>query len=448
MFKNMILPIGFIFPLLAWGSVDEPTLASLNSIIHKQQAQLAKQNQEIANQQKLLSQLMARVNSIAAPSSSVVSPANSTVTYQTVKPKKQSVLKQATSSESEVSIPRHALILGTKTSHISVAGQASMVAFQADDGTTNRAYYGTNTASNSRFSINSKFKKDDSLSVGSHFELGLKTNPSVSISQTSPNSSVVDIRKAELFVKSTHWGEVLFGKGETSSDNTAYVDFSGTKMAGRSSVGDIGGGLYFNNITSNPQVGTAFNNLDGFSRKVRLRYNTPAYHGVSLSTSAIEGNRNDVVLRYGDKIAGTKVAAEWAYTSPQDISSGANLANGNETNASASVLFPVGISMTGAVGKVIAKNSGRNDPRYFYVKPGFQFHYFNGGLTALSVDYGRYYDFVQNRDVGSSEGAQLLQNFNHLDLAIYGGYRRFDLKRPGGSLDSINVFLLGALYKF
>ena len=88
------------------------------------------------------------------------------------------------------------------------------------------------------------------------------------------------------------------GKGETASDDTAYADLSATTIAGRSSVQDIGGGLFFRNkntdLLTAIQVRNVFNGLDGFSRRNRFRYNTPSFHGLMIATSFAADNKNDI----------------------------------------------------------------------------------------------------------------------------------------------------------
>lgn len=361
---------------------------------------------------------------------------------------RESVLEQAGSTDDVTNAPGHKLVFGTKKSYVFLAGQISALGFQANDGRFNRTYLGTNTISNNRFSLGSKHIISNALSIGSLIELGFRTNPSKTISQFNPSSMEIDIRHAEIYLKSEKWGQVWFGQGDTASDNTSYADLSGTEIAARSGVEDIGGGLFFNGLSSNPQVLDVFNGLDGYSRKVRIRYDTPSFGGVSLGGSLIAGSKDDLALKFGNEFSRVKVAVEVAYTSPQDIGSGTNLAHGRELNGSASILFPMGINLTGAGGQVDTKNAGRKNPYFYYIKPGYQFKYFREGLTALSVDFGRYTNFAQNSDIGNAVGAQLVQNIDSWDLVVYAAYRQFQLKRPGSSFDNMNLFIFGALYKF
>jgi hypothetical protein len=442
-----------LLPTLVFAKSNTQSITELKQIIKAQQTQLSQQTKTLEKQQLLLDNLSKKVDTLSTqknPSTQKTQAPSEqpTTRVMTSSPSSDSVLKQASSESDVVDIPRHQLILGNKQSQFLISGQISAVAFQANDGRYNHLYIGTNSVSNSRLNFNSQFLISPALTIGSKVQLGFNTNPSDQISQTSPSSNSLDIRRAEIYLKSQQWGKLFFGQGETASENTAYADLSGTKMAGRASVQDIGGGLFFNGISTNPSIGDAFNALDGFSRKVRIRYDTPAFHGLVAAASLIEGNRSDIALKYGNTFANTKVAAEIAYTSPQDLSSGTNAAHGNELNASASLLFPTGISLTGATGDVMASNTGRKNPHYYYIKPGYQFHYFNAGLSAFSVDYGRYTNFDQNNDTAKAFGLQAIQNIDPLDLALYAAYKQFRLTRPGSNFHTINLILFGALYKF
>jgi predicted porin len=446
---------GFIFLLMAstmssaLAASHQNAIKQLKTIVQQQEIALAKQSEEIKQQQQMLRHLSKKLNHLARKRTQKPRGASSSlVSTRTLRYANDSVLTQAISPEDVTTIPRHQLILGSKKAHTSLSGQISVVGFQADDGKFNRTYIGTNSISNSRFNINSELLFSPALTLGSRIQLGLKTNPSESISQTQPNSSSIQIRRAEAYLKTKRWGTLTFGQGETASDNTAYADLSDTEIAGRASVEDIGGGLYFNGVSSNPQVRDAFNGLDGFSRKVRLRYDSPKFHGALVSASLIAGSHSDIALKWGKQLGKTKVAVELAYTSPKNISSGSNRARGNETNGSLSIVLPAGLSLTSAAGQVRANSAGRKNPYYYYIKPGYEFHYFKMGLTALSLDYGQYYNFNQNKDKGTTHGAQVVQDFNPLDLAVYMGYREFALSSPGRRFSDIHLFLMGAMYQF
>ena len=259
----------------------------------------------------------------------------------------------------------------------------------------------------------------------------------------------LDIRQANIFIVSKRFGKLSLGKGNTASDTTAEADLSGTKDADYSAIQKVGGSLFFTSpgvaIASNPQVGNALNNLDGFSRKNRLRYDSPSLYGFSLSGSLIAAKRNDIALRFSKKIAKTKVKAAIAYTSPQTL----NTDRGNFLDGSLSALLPNGLSVTVAGGMIRVKQAaGRIFPHYYYVKPGYQAKLNCLGKTAFSANYGRFDDFIQNGDKATVYGAQLEQYVTAWQFAFYIGYRNISLRRPSTQFGHINMVLVGGRLNF
>jgi len=191
------------------------------------------------------------------------------------------------------------------------------------------------------------------------------------------------------------------------------------------------------------------NGLDGFSRRNRARYDTPTYGGFSLATSAGESDRQDLALKFGRAFGRTKLAAQFAVTSIQRFNPDTvNSAHGDAVNGSAGIYIPGGLTLSGSLGAVLAKESGREDPHYYYFKPGYQREFFHVGPTAFSVDMGRYFDFAQNHDAATAYGVQFFQNFTRWDLAMYLGYRFFKLHRAGSEFNDLNLVETGAYYRF
>ena len=363
--------------------------------------------------------------------------------------KKSSLLDQAKQSNA---LPARKIIIGTEKARLLIYGLVNQLMFLADDNKDQQLYFATNIIKNSRIGFKGELDASPNWVIGSQIEIGSKINPSDSISQSTPTSSTIDFRRVEVYASSKRWGDIYFGKGYTASDDTVNVDFSGTANIARPTASDIGGGLLFRNAVtgslSTVAVGDVVNGLDGFSRRVRLRYDTPEIHGFSISASTIEEKRNDVNLRYVKSFDNIKFATEIAYATPVSVGSGANIAKGDELTGSVSALHTSGFSMTGASGKIYAQANSRNEPYFYYIKPGYKHNFFSAGVTALSIDFGRYFDFAQNSDKATAYGIAFMQNFDRINLALYSGYRHFQLKRPGSSFDSINLALLGVLYKF
>lgn len=374
------------------------------------------------------------------------------VQYNTVLPTQYPIFIQASSAPKSMLIPSHQLVIGTKTASLSLSGFVNSMVMNADDGKKDDTFFVSNPPI-SRITVVGKLSPNQNWVVGGRVQLGFNVNLSSAVSQVAPTPTpTVDMRIVELFVKSKHFGSILLGKGSTATDNIAYSDFSGTMMLARATLQDIGGGLFYRNTTTgaltDTTVGNTINGLDGFGRAMRLRYDSPAIGGLELSGSVIENARQDIALKFGRKISSAKVAAQIGLTSPQTVSSGSNIAGGHVLNVSAGILLKNGINVSASWADLFAKQNHRDNPHYFYLKPGYRPAFFSIGQSALSADIGRYYNFSQNKDRATGYGAQVAQSINAVDLVVYAGYRRFHLDRTILDVHHLNLFLAGAIVKF
>lgn len=107
-----------------------------------------------------------------------------------------------------------------------------------------------------------------------------------------------------------------------------------------------------------------------------------------------------------------------------------------------------GIVLTAAAGRLLADESLRKNPNYYFFKPSYRFNFFGAGFTGFSASYGRYSSFAQNNDVAVSRGIQIVQQLKPLNLKAYAGYSDVKLKRVGANFDEINAIFAGIHYKF
>ena len=123
--------------------------------------------------------------------------------------------------------------------------------------------------------------------------------------------------------------------------------------------------------------------------------------------------------------------------------------SGDALSGSGSVLFKNGIAAAVSGGTVFAGNLGRDDPYYYYLKLGYQNHFWNVGETGFSVDFGQYNNFAKNGDTGNTAGVGVIQDVDVLKgLQVYGGYRFFSLDRPGFSFEDIHTIGVGVYFSF
>ncbi|MGD9108324.1 MAG: hypothetical protein PVI75_04055 [Gammaproteobacteria bacterium] len=458
----------FVFPALSFGMSSDQKFAQLKQKLLHEQIQLNHQSEEIKQLQK---RLVSITNSTAkkpvskstklayhVQSSGVITRATTPASFVKMrKPVKTRVASHRRSNVVNQATTPGNFVVSDKPVNLKIFGHINQAMLYADDGVEHNLFFTSNANSIPRLNVLGTVKANDDVSVGGQIQLGFKVNSSGEVSQAdhSPSTSI-DIRKLEVFVASKKAGKLWLGKGSTSSDNTAEMDLSGTSVVSYASVSDMGGGLFFRlpndaaTYTNNPRVSDAFDDLDGLSRKNRIRYDTPSVLGFTLSTSASENCGNDVALIYGKKIDGNEIAGAIAYTTPRDFSdiNGNLLSRGNILDGSLSILLYNGLNGTVAGGRLYSKLANRKGANYYYGKLGYQHKFIPSGKTAISIDYGKYDDFAQNDDVGKVYDADIVQDIVDWNLAVYAGYRRFMLHRVNTAFKAINAVIAGAIFKF
>jgi len=406
-----------------WGSrvraqpVDARTLEKMQRLIEQQQSQLDAQAQAIA---ELKEQLQA-LSKAAQPSAATAEKL----------PSLQGVVKP-----------------GSDKVDVQLYGQVNRGVMYVDDGNDSDFYHVDNDNSSTRLGINAKTRTGGDLEVGARFEVQYESNSSSAVSQKSNSAGPDNFtqRHLDFFLESKRFGKLSIGQGNTASNETSEVDLSGTSLIGYSSVEDVAGGMFFFDKTTNSlstaTVGSVFNNMDGLSRKDRLRYDTPEFFGFALAGSAVEDNAEDVALWYNRKFPGFKLAGAVAYANPGSTSVD------NQLNGSVSILLDSGFNATFAAGNQYMRASGRDDATFYYGKLGYVQKYFDIGPTALSLDYGRNNDVAQNDDEADSFGFQFVQNLTDWRTELYLGYRHFSLDRTGKDFEDINAVMGGGRIKF
>ncbi|MDF1590915.1 MAG: porin [Desulfobacterales bacterium] len=337
---------------------------------------------------------------------------------------------------------------GSDKVEVQLYGQVNRGVMYADDGNDSDFYHVDNDTSSTRLGINAKTRTGGDLEVGARFEVQYESNSSASVSQTSNSTGPDNFtqRHLDLFIESKRFGKLSIGQGNTASNETSEVDLSGTALVGYSDISTVGGGILFFDKTANSlsdtDIGDVFNNMDGLSRRDRLRYDTPEFFGFVLSGSAIENNAEDIALWYNRKFSGFKLAGAAAYANP------GNTSLDNQLDGSVSILLDGGFNATFAAGNQYMRASGQDDATFYYAKIGFVRKYFDIGPTALSVDYGRYNDVDRNDDEADAIGFQFVQNLTDWRTELYMGYRHASLDRTGNDFEDINVVLGGGRIKF
>jgi hypothetical protein len=337
---------------------------------------------------------------------------------------------------------------------VQLKGQVNRAVMFADDGNESKTFHVDNTNSESRLTLKGKVKASEQLTVGGTFEVQWQANPSDQVSMDEETiAGEFEERIMEVWLAPKDMGKFSLGRGDMASDDTSEVDLSGTDVAGNSDVADVGGGLVFHDpaagaAAAGMSVNDAFSNMDGLSRKNRVRYDTPDFAGFGLSAAAGEKEMVDAALRYSGTFSGAKLKAALAWSNPGDGK------DYSQINGSASLLFNSGFNLTAAGGSrdLDEMPAGGDDPTFMYGKAGYVFNQLLPvGSTAVSVDYG-VYENIRKQDVnqkGTATGVQLVQKLSDWSTDLFAAYRAYELEDDtGAAYDDISVVMGGARFKF
>lgn len=409
----------------AQGVVDAKTVERLENLIKMQQQQLDLLQQEVQQLKQTTADAQTQAKAAKAVADEV-----KTASLDPVK-------KAVTSGSDKVKL--------------AISGQVNRAINVVDDGDDTEAYFVDNAASNSRFRLVGTAKLDEDLTLGTRMELGFAPNASSQVNQDNMESGdSFDQRYADISLASKRYGKIFLGKGDTSSNNTAEVDLSGTDVLQYASIADIAGGMLFvqsnDDKLSDIKVSDAFKDFDGLSRKNRVRYDTPTFGGAHLSASWISEKRWDTALFWGGKGYGFKAgaAAAVAYINTEK--------NGEDSDyqydGSFSILHEdTGLNFTFSAGTQEVDN--QDDPSNIWAKVGWRTDLIAAGETSFGVDYGWSDNLTTENDDGNSFGVAAVQKFNAYGTEVYAQFRNFSLDRDADpNVEDLNVFTLGTRVKF
>ncbi len=331
---------------------------------------------------------------------------------------------------------------------VSLYGQINRAGLWADNGDSSRVYFVDNNFSSTRMGLDAVAAATEWLNVGGKLEYEVISNNSMEVNQLEEDTTAsLKLRHADAFVESKTFGKVSLGQGSTSSDGSAERDLSGTTVVSYSAVQDQAGGQkWYDGISDTlltSQVKSVIDNMDGLSRRDRIRYDSPVFSGLQLSASAIESGAFDTALSYSRKYGETTVAAALAYALSGDLSKW-----DDQYDGSVSILLPSGLNFTVAGGFQQYDLTDRNDADYWYAKLGYKTQLFSPGITAFAVDYGMWNEFELNEDEAQSIGLAFVQDIADWGTEFYIAYRLYTLDREGASADDINTVMSGARVKF
>lgn len=407
-------------PVLGAGPSQEDLLLQMQKLIEDQRARLDRQDSEIAQLKEQMATLAGKTEDN---------------TEKITKVESMELDKVVTSSNSRVNVDLY--------------GQVNRAFLWADDGDSTRGYFVDNNNSSTRWGLKARGKVNETFSLGAWIEGEMITNNSQSVNQMERNPDSSDWYKSrhlELDLTSKTFGTLWLGRGFTASDSISESDLSGTTVAGLSDVAKIAGGYYFYDTKtglSNVTVGSVFSNMDGLSRRDRIRYDTPDFAGFTFSASAMS-DAYDAAIRYSREFSGFKVASGLAWAKPGEFIG----ATDNQYNGSLAILMNCGFNIALAGGVRDQKEEARDDATFWYTKLGYSVDLLDSGKTSFAADYGKYYDIAMDNDTSTSFSLAAVQAVKDWGTDFYLTYRFYKLERDMTDFDDINVILTGARVKF
>jgi len=309
---------------------------------------------------------------------------------------------------------------------ITLYGQVNLTYQSFDDGGTTTDGIVDNGNWNTRLGFTYSKPLGD-ITLRGRFESGLGLRNSALVSQEF-TPDWIDWQQTALrwfeVAADSPYGTISAGQGSSATDGTTGLDDSFTFHAGATDSTDGFAAFRFRDADGNltdVNAGRVNDSFDG-ARRFRLRYDTPAYRGVTLASSygvnvLTEGDDNDyydVAVRWlgdlGDVAVRSAIGYQWI-----DIPDATDLAR---VAGSVSALHtPTGLNLAFSSGRQIDGAS------YYWTRAGWRFDVFEAGTTSLSVDYYNGSDFLSDGAKTENYGLYAVQTFDAASLDLYAGLR-------------------------
>ena len=332
-------------------------------------------------------------------------------------------------------------------------GQLSPAYLIFDDGDLKSDGFVDNTNSNSRIGIwyRRPFRWGR-LNINLETAIGFRGSNAASqrLSNDYWNWTRSSIRKAEIIWETERFGTFYVGQGSMASDGVANKDLSGTSIVSYVGIPDTAGAFFLRTragALSTVAVGTAFPNFDG-GRRGRVRYDSPSYRGLVVSTSigeqilssTVTTKDSDITLRYDHDGRRFKVTAAGGYTWVDRQT----LVNNRTAMGSVSIEHKAsGVSFT--------MSSGMRDTagNYRYFKLGYRAGISRVGPFSVSLDYYGANNMVSSGSRSESYGFGIIQRFSNPRVEAYAGIRSYGFTDLS-SLDYQDAYsvLVGTRWKF
>jgi len=330
---------------------------------------------------------------------------------------------------------------------LSLSGRVHRVVMQVDDGASRNGFFMDSDQGPSVLRVDASTQADNGWNISGALEVGMQSNRSFMVSQDNPNPGTdIQMREANINIEHERFGKFSLGRGLAAALLYPEIDLSGTVPVALLNVGNLAPGMKFvdrsTNDLSSIQVLQHFVDTERLGLVDRFRYDSPTFGGgLQLSGTLAADERWDAAARYytsGDNWT-MRAATTYEHEPFRDVEHRITLGVSARHNAT-------GLSLTAAVARGEATD-GREGTGYV-VKGGWLTNLNSLGQTAFSIDFTTGTDAILDGDEAESIGIFALQKWNEIGLDLYGGFRRYEVKRPDFELRPLNVVAVGAIYSF
>ncbi|WP_297975898.1 porin [uncultured Amaricoccus sp.] len=368
-----------------------------------------------------------------------------------------------------------ALATGNDKVRLTFSGQINRALNVVNDGISTDLYQVDNENASSRFRFLGETSPYNDTQALTLFEFEWPANGSIDVSQLSQSFNINDelnLRLLEVGFSNNNWGSFFIGQGWMASDGTNEIDISGITTPAWASepyafygmlvtdsdspfdyvlkpgVDPSVDGFDPENASNFVSIGNLMDPLDGLSRLVRVRYNSPVFAGFQLSASAATEDRYDVALRYAGETSWMRVAAgvAWWTDASDDGFDG--------WSGSASMLLTGenwynGLSFTAAAAeKDFDQPSNGQNPSSWFGKVAYAWNPWEIGRTAVALTYGKYDNYISDDDSSALYGIGFSQNLDPFGTELYAAIYQTNPEIADTDVNDMTLFQLGAMVRF
>ena len=335
------------------------------------------------------------------------------------------------------------VVKSSKKMKLKLYGQITRGFGWIDDGSSGTFKQFRNGNTSTRMGIDGRGKITKNVSLRTRLEYEIRNGDS---NQVTPGQGTDDgglvIRHIDAIFSHKRLGAVWIGRGDTAANGTSEKNLlpggSAGRLGGRTDSLITDAVVRDANDNEIDTLSRFFQSFDGFSRRQRIRYDTPTIAGFKVGVSVIDRMSYDIAVHYSGKIAGVKVkaGAGWSHgagalgdnTIRQDF---------NQLNGSISALLPMGVGVTLSGGrqwedyKTGVAEALKKDPSNINISAFYTTKVSELGPTGVEYSYQLSQDITARDDEGQGHSIMLTQVLANTGTDTFVTFRYYDVERTG-----------------